>query len=398
MMKQFGWFGLVAGLLLTVPVLAQEQANPIPEDIRDGVVIARFDDMTRPGELRFESMLEALTDADQPYVVVDQDLRTSEDAAQLADDTNAIATLDGYQARDGSLKMRLTWGTRGAQVLMADDNAVSSDVLEESLTLTADMEPEFVADYLRGSFFYAFGEDEDAISFLEKAYQGLPAGKELESEAHQLFLTYAIILNRFSEYDKALEVVDFAIELDKNFAYSYFVQARALRYTDRTDEALEVINKAITLSNNSTYYSELGRIYIIRQEYDEAKAAYDQALEISPDDPVALVGLGDTAYFEGDIEGSIPFFQQAAESDPTYSYAYYSSAYSYFDLNDMEKALEDVNKALVLDPDYADAVILLGDIQYVLGNKTEAAVAYQRYLDLGGNTNDTIADRIAEGS
>ena len=384
-------FLLFALSLAVLPAAAQEA---FPERVSDGVVVVRFADLTRPGILRFEQMLAAFDEVNQPYVVVEARVRDQRDAIRIADEYNALALLDGFQTRDGSFKMRLTWGTRAAQLLLSDTSAVATDVLEETLTLTPEMPTSFVSDYVRGNVLYTLGEDEDALRFLELAYLSLPAGRELESEALQLFVTYGILLNRFGEYRQALDVVEFAIELEPQFAYSYFVKARALRFLGRLDEALEVISRGAELSRSILYQNEKGRIHLIREEYDLAEAAYNLSLEREPDNPVALAGLGDVRYFSGDIEGSLELFQRAADVDPTYAYAFYSLAYSYFDLGRLNEALRNVLRALDLDPEYLDAILLYADILYRQGNRAAAAEQYQLYLDLGGEPLDYIIDRL----
>lgn len=377
--------------IVGLPLAAQEA---FPESVQDGVVVVRFADMTRPGVVRFEQMLAAFDEINQPYIVVETQVRDQRDAARLADSYNALAVLDGFQASNGSFRMRVTWSTRAAQLLLSDTSAVAEDVLEETLTLTPDMPPSFVSDYMRGNIFYTLGDDENALRFLELAYFGLPRGRELDSEALQLFVTYGIVLNRFREYRQTLDVIDFAIQLDPQFAYSYFIQARALRLLGRLDEALASINRALELSDRRLYHNEQGRIYIIREEYDLARAAYNRSLAQDPNDAVALVGLGDVAYFSGDVEGSIPFFQRAAQADPLYAYAFYSWAYSLFDLSRLDEALRIVRQGLEVDPEYLDAILLHGDILFAQGQRTAAVEQYRLYLDLGGEPYDYVLERV----
>ncbi|XWX03756.1 tetratricopeptide repeat protein [Aggregatilineales bacterium SYSU G02658] len=381
-------------VVLGVAAVTMAAQDAFPESVQDGVVIVRFADLTRPGTLRFEQMLAAFDEINQPYIVIEAQIRDQRDAAQTADRYNALALLDGFQTRDGSFRMRVTWGTRAAQLLLSNTSAVAEDVLEETLTLTPDMPVSFVSDYVRGNVFYVLADDENARRFLELAYLSLPRGKELESEALQLFVTYGIILNRFREYRQTLEVIDFAIQLDPSFAYSYFVQARALRFTGRLNQALESINRALELRDNVLYHNEKGRIYIVSEEYALAEAAYNRALEIDPNNAVALSGLGDVAYFSGDVEGSIPFFIRSAEADPTHTYALYSWAYSLYDLARLKDAQSVVLRALEVDPEYTNAVLLYADILWAQGQNTAAAEQYRLYLNLGGEMYDYITERI----
>ncbi len=395
MLKRLGLIGVTFGvLLLAGNVLAQDE---FPSSVTEGIVISKFDDLTRPGELIFEKILEALDTIEQPYIVVDEDLRSTEDSVALGDRTNAIATLDGFEDSDGNLGMILTWSTRGAQETLDRDDAVAEDVLEERLTLTTDMDASFVANYLKGNVAYVLDDNVTAEEYLAAAYEGLPRGQEVASDAIQLFVTYAALTNTLSQFDKTIEVIQYAKEIDPDFAYSYFVEARALRNLGDTDGALESIDKAIELDSESvTYLSEKGRIYIVAQDYDAALAPYEQALEIDPDSAVALIGLADITYFKGDVEGSIPQFEAVIEADPTYSYAYYSLAYSHYDLEEPEKSIEILLQVLDFDPDYLDALQLLGDAYYLAGDKQQAAERYQEFLDKGGVEQEYITERVNE--
>lgn len=388
------WVAWILGVMLGALALPNIAQEAFAETVRDGVVVLRFADMTRSGALRFDQVLAALDEDNQPYIVLDQRVRNQEEAAQLADRYNALALLDGFQTQDGRFRMRLTWSTRAAQLLLADTSASALDIADEPLTLTPDMPATFVSDYLKGNFYYALDDDENALRFLELAYFSLPRGREVESEALQLFVTYAILLSRINEHRQALEAINFAIQIDPEYAYSYFVKARALRLLQRYREALEAINRALAINNLAMYHNEQGRIHLALNEYDLANDAFNRARDVSPDDAAAWVGLGDVAYFSGDVEGSVPFYLRATELDPFYSYAFYSLAYSHYDLGQLGDALRAVRRALSLDPEYADAVLLLADIFYAQGNAAAASEQYQRYLALGGQPLDYFQDRI----
>jgi tetratricopeptide (TPR) repeat protein len=395
MLRRLGLVAAALGvLLLAGNVLAQDTFD---DSVVDGVVISRFDDLSRPGELLFERILEGLDAVGQPYILADEDLRSVEDSVALGDSTNAIATLDGFEDSSGNIGMVLTWSTRGAQETLDLEDAVAEDVLEERLTLTADMDPSFVGNYLRGNIAYILDDNETAEEYLAAAYEGLPRGQEAESEAIQLFVTYGALTNVLGQYEKTLEVIQVAKEIDPDFAYSYFVEARALRNLDDINGALEAIDQAIALDDDSaSYWSEKGRIYIVAGDYDLAVEPYETALDIDPNSAVARVGLGDIAYFSGDIAGSIPEFEKAIEDDPTYSYAYYSLAYSHYDLDEPEQAIEVLLQVLDFDPEYLDAIQLLGDSYYLAGDRQQAAETYQSFLDKGGVEQDYIIERINE--
>ena len=94
-----------------------------------------------------------------------------------------------------------------------------------------------------------------------------------------------------------------AIELDPNYALAHALSAEALRsmallgWTEFTDRELtrgeEEARKAISLApNEPDGHRALGRILLVRGEYDQAQNALKRAIEINPSDANALAAWG----------------------------------------------------------------------------------------------------------
>jgi TolB-like protein/Tfp pilus assembly protein PilF len=95
------------------------------------------------------------------------------------------------------------------------------------------------------------------------------------------------------------------------------------------------------------------------------------------------------------IEESIGYFDEATKKDPTFAPAYLGLARSYAALamvfvggppeEAREKAASAARKALELDPDLAEAHVLLGGMQQQQWHWTEAEAEYRRALELSPN-------------
>ena len=59
-----------------------------------------------------------------------------------------------------------------------------------------------------------------------------------------------------------------------------------------------------------------GDAYSALNKQAESKAAYEQALKLAPDAPLALVGLAKIAYFNKDIDGATRMIDQAVSKNP----------------------------------------------------------------------------------
>ncbi|HUT09936.1 MAG TPA: tetratricopeptide repeat protein [Thermoguttaceae bacterium] len=92
-----------------------------------------------------------------------------------------------------------------------------------------------------------------------------------------------------------------------------------------------------------------------RGEYDEAIAAYDEAIQLDPKCAVAYHNRASMWSYKGDNAKAIADYKQAMKLDPQYAGALYKLAHGWFNQREYEKAVTAFNEAMQLDPERADA-------------------------------------------
>jgi TolB-like protein/Tfp pilus assembly protein PilF len=107
-------------------------------------------------------------------------------------------------------------------------------------------------------------------------------------------------------------------------------------------------------------------------------------------------------YNKADIEKSIAYFQNAINADPTFAPAYVGLASGYSALGSnfvgdphdpaLQKEMSAAQKAVELDPNLADAHVLLGDVQKERWQWADAQAEYRRALELNPHSSDAYAD------
>ena len=127
----------------------------------------------------------------------------------------------------------------------------------------------------------------------------------------------------------------------------------------------------------------LANLYLQEKRYSESIAQYREALKADEDQQDALLGLGMAYRGTGDSDQAITVFTRLIELNEDNQYAgvdlrleavHYYLGEIYLDRNESDKAIEELQAALAIEPTDADALYLLGNAVRAQG-EYEAAVA-----------------------
>ncbi len=135
--------------------------------------------------------------------------------------------------------------------------------------------------------------------------------------------------------------------------------------------------------SNAAVYAEIGDTYERMGQYAMAGDWYRTATEVAPDEPGFLILL---AQFYVDVlpkaeEGMIAA-RQAVAAAPDSAVAQDLLGWALYLAGESRRALAPLERAIVLDPDFARAYYHLGVIYARLGREANAQWAYQRAIDL----------------
>jgi len=107
-----------------------------------------------------------------------------------------------------------------------------------------------------------------------------------------------------------------------------------------------------------------------QKRYDDARAAYEEALKLKPDHALALYNLGVVAAMQNRIDEAIGFFERAAAAAPPSVALLNSMAQAYEQKGDMPRAAEALRRSLKDRPDQPDRVAALRRIEAGLRKKS----------------------------
>lgn len=116
------------------------------------------------------------------------------------------------------------------------------------------------------------------------------------------------------------------------------------------------------------------------QKYDEAVAAYQDAINATPGYAPALNGLGSALFKLKKSAEAIAQFRAATEADPTFKLAWFNLGYAARKSQDFTTAAAAYEKYTARDPSDADGFYGLAESYKALGHNDKAISAYEAFL------------------
>jgi tetratricopeptide (TPR) repeat protein len=211
---------------------------------------------------------------------------------------------------------------------------------------------------------------------------------------------YSIEMERALERHKAREARVIPIILRPvNWKDAPFCKLQALptdekpvtRWPDRDEAFLDVadgIRKAVKELIKEQWLKEGNDLYKTNR-YQEALAAYEQAISLDPDYAAAYNGKGDVLYWLKRYEVALAAYEQAIHFNPNLASAYKGRGKALSALNRYENALAAIEQAIHLNPNDSDTYNFKGSTLTDLGRYEEALNAFNQAICL--DSEDTLA-------
>jgi len=217
--------------------------------------------------------------------------------------------------------------------------------------------------YESGYKSYIAKDYKEAISHLEEAVRMAPAFKGAH---YYLGLSYY----HYGKLDAAIHHLEESVRLD-----SFDNNARI--YLNKALEEKEYGRDAV-------WHFNRGYEHYIAGEYQEALAEFRESTNLNPNFEKSRMYLMRTYYHLGRMDeyaeerkriGNNVAFTGNMERE------YYQLGYDFYSLGDYNKALEKLEEALEINPDYPEARFLIAETLYQLKNYNTANVHYKYVID-----------------
>lgn len=168
-------------------------------------------------------------------------------------------------------------------------------------------------------------------------------------------------------HGKASISFEMAVALEPTFADAYNNLGVSLRALKELDKAALCFEKAIELNPNShAPHNNLGLTYHDMRRFDSAIESYKKAVAIYPEYFAAHNNLGQACISMGQYQRATEYLTRALQIQNAPE-AYTNRANAYASLLEFEKALEDLQSALSLDPEFRLAHVNRSMLRLLLG-------------------------------
>jgi len=293
-----------------------EPDEPLPPGLEEEMEQRRqhrqqlFDDAVAAH--RVDNLAEALNLYEEVIALGARDLIAARSYRYLGDiyaaRDNYEEALENYQFALELVETESIFHYRLGQVLWElDERDRAGEAFERAIELEDD-----VNYYLaRGNLSVEEGNYAQAIEFFEN---GLEAGEDA-----RLYLNLALARRRQREPEGAIDAYEAARRLGVNPGEEYRIAMNLGEIhleNGNFDRAADEFEQALNLERNAEVFYNLGRVEIERQNFDLAGGYLRNARELAPGDIEILIDLGYVLEQVGDYYDSIEAYQEALEIEP----------------------------------------------------------------------------------
>lgn len=139
------------------------------------------------------------------------------------------------------------------------------------------VEPEDITYYKKGNELYVLGEYEEAIIYFDKAITINPLNPNA-------YYYKGSCLKELGHLEEAIQSYDRTLKIDDTHVNAYINKADTLIVLEKNlTPAIESYKTALTLMPYpiSNIYYNLGKCYLLQEDYEKALAAYEEAISLN---------------------------------------------------------------------------------------------------------------------
>ncbi len=220
---------------------------------------------------------------------------------------------------------------------------------------------------------------------------------ELNSRNVDAYIDFSTSLARRREYERALKMVERAIDVDRKNMRAWETKASIYEMIGDIDEALKVYRNLITMyPQKLDYYDKylkykkddydiLYRKGVVLYKSGDLKGAIDTfeaVVKLKPDHRNAYIYLGAAYTKLKRYKDAIRAFKKVIQQDPKNKAAWFNLAIIYEKIGEYDDALTSIREAVKIDPNDPKVWHRRASIEMKMGNNGQALISINRALEI----------------
>ncbi|MDB9405455.1 tetratricopeptide repeat-containing serine protease family protein, partial [Microcystis sp. CS-574] len=264
------------------------------------------------------------------------------------------------------------WIERGGQLWRLERYEEAIKAFDEAIKQN-DPDNVYLAWYGKGFALGNLGKYQPAIEALQQAINTLPKGEDLKNFHSSILQLQSVVYRSLGDFSTSA--------------------GREREARENYEQALTVINQAISLfPNNPNHYNEKLAVLDQLKRYDEGLAAINQAINLAPR-AAWYVNRGFLYYNQQKYELASDDYNKAIEINPNFAEAYNNRGLLYYNQQKYELALADFSKAIEINPNFALAYNNRGGIYYNQQKYELALADFNKAIEINPNLAEAYLNR-----
>ncbi|MBI1317492.1 MAG: tetratricopeptide repeat protein [Candidatus Hydrogenedens sp.] len=219
----------------------------------------------------------------------------------------------------------------------------------------------------------ANGQSKDR--WLDKPVQFTDQGKAM---SHYIAGSYYSELGRFKE---AYEEISQVPELDPSATTPTLRLIRDHIRKQEFDQALAMAERAVERApEDANYWIVLGQVYQQLKRYDDAIAALGKAIDLNPDNMLGYGAMVDLQESTNDLVSAVDIYERLLQLSPDNAAIHYQLGLNLIRINDPQGAMQAFERALELNDTMIRGRYLLGTLYLENGEPGRAVEQLSQYL------------------
>jgi tetratricopeptide (TPR) repeat protein len=218
---------------------------------------------------------------------------------------------------------------------------------------------------------------------LDDARKTLDEAAQIPPNSVPLLLDLAHVADDQKDYTGALGYLAHARELEPQNASIHFFWGMVCVQMNLAEEAYQAMKKAVSLDPDNAYYNyALGAVALERADGREAIPYFQKYCQLKPNDPRGRLALGSAYFASHDDDSAQKIIVTVADNSETAAGAHYYLGRIANQKGNYPEAVAQLEMALKIHPNYADAYAERGLVKLKQKDFTGAKIDLQKALEI----------------